>query len=155
MKWRVLVFLISFSIFTKLAYADDAVNWLLFEGDASGCRMQSVKKTMDDGQGETKVWLEFDSKQMIIKTQSEIDSAYNDLSIKVDDKSEIKSTQIVDKNNLVFQSDIKTITEEFIKGKIVKVNLRFWPTWPTTGLKTTEFSLKGFTKVYRSLKPCP
>ena len=67
-------------------------NWRLpnlEEGDdasRSKCFLLSPKITINDGQGKTRIWLEITDKSLILKTKSDIDTGFNDIGIKIDDK---------------------------------------------------------------------
>ncbi|MFZ1389913.1 MAG: hypothetical protein WBP46_19340 [Thiolinea sp.] len=153
MKRRVVSCLLSIALVNSICLAED-ITWTVADKESEGCKLITPKISMDDSQGETKIWLELAKQQLLIKTESELDNAYNDLAIQVDDKESIKSSEIVDKKNLVFKESIKEIIPEFIEGRKVVVNLRFWPTWPSVGIKTISFSLIGFTKAYNELNSC-
>jgi hypothetical protein len=46
------------------------------------------------------------------------------------------------------------LIELFKAGNRLRVQLRFWPEWPTTGTHSVTFSLIGFTKAYGELGGC-
>jgi hypothetical protein len=47
-----------------------------------------------------------------------------------------------------------TLVDQFKRGLRARVQLRFWPTWPTTGVHSATFSLIGFTRAYAGLDEC-
>ncbi len=122
-------------------------------GDASQskCFLLSPKVIIDDGQGKTRIWLEMTDKSLILKTKSDIDTGFNDIGIKIDDKDFIPLDKVDNAVDVVFKKNIATITQQFIAGQNVKLQLRFWPTWPSKGVQEAEFSLLGFTKAYETL----
>jgi hypothetical protein len=61
---------------------------------------------------------------------------------------------VVRDTNVVFETGALTLVEQFIAGSNATLQLRFWPTWPSTGPKTVEFSLIGFTKAHNQMKEC-
>jgi hypothetical protein len=132
-------------------------NWRLpnlEEGDdasQSKCFLLSPKVTIDDGQGKTRIWLEMTDKSLILKTKSDIDTGFNDIGIKIDDKEFIPLDKVDNAVDVVFEKNITTITQQFITGQNVKLQLRFWPTWPSKGVQEAKFSLLGFTKAYKAL----
>ena len=131
-------------------------NW---EIDAAGmngaCAMETPVIVVNDGHGETKVQLKLNREQLLVITDSNIDNSKHDLGLQVDNKPLIGITGLSGKMNVVFGKErIDTIIDEFVAGRRVVLFLRFWPTWPETGIKEAEFSLIGFTKTLHSLSEC-
>lgn len=145
---RYLLFLSMIFIFTKVTIAEEN-NWQLDE--QVNCTLITPKKIMDDGQGETEVWLELNKSHLLIKTKSDIDAEYKDIGIQIDDKVVIPFDSVENTTNALFTQSLDKVIEQFIAGKMANVQLRFWPTWPTTGIKSQSFSLIGFTRAYESL----
>lgn len=151
-------FLLIYSI-SNSAFGSNVENWSLLNSEdvsnkSAACTLVTLTKKMNDGQGETTVWLELSDKELLIKTKSDIDKSFNDIAIQIDDKKKIELDEVRSDTDVVFSKSIIDITKEFIEGNNVKVQLRFWPTWPTSGLKSIDFSLLGFTKAYESLLTC-
>jgi hypothetical protein len=115
------------------------------------CLLLSPKVMINDGQGETRIWLEMTNKALVLKTKSDIDTAFNDIGIQVDDKGFIPLDRVDNDVDVVFEKSITAITPQFIHGQNVNLQLRFWPTWPSKGVQTAKFSLLGFTKAYKNL----
>lgn len=118
------------------------------------CYLVTPVKTIDDGYGETKVSLELRDRELLVVTDSSIDGEFGDLGLQVDDREIIMADGIRADTRVFFHSRINEITDQFLKGLKVRVQLRFWPTWPTTGLRSAEFSLIGFTKAYNNRSVC-
>ena len=132
-------------------------NWRLrapAEGDDDGCYLYTPTVRIADGQGLTNVTLRLDKKRLLVITDSNIDAEYNDIGLQVDEEQIIDADALLGETNVIFRRAVPTVTKQFIAGKSVSINLRFWPTWPTTGLKHAEFSLIGFTKAYRQFETC-
>jgi hypothetical protein len=151
--------LVLFGALAVAAQAAAAENWSGLDPEKSAdplaaCTLVTPHQSMDDSQGQTEVWLEINPKALTVKTKSDIDTAFNDIALKVDDKQPIAFDEVDNKTNVVFSKAIDAITGQFITGLNVRVQLRFWPTWPSTGLKTVDFSLIGFTKAHEGLAGC-
>jgi hypothetical protein len=127
-------------------------NWRVSE--SSPCFLFTPVKSIDDGQGETPVALRLDAKRLYVTTNSNIDAEFGDLGISVDGKDMILVDSVVRDTNVVFETGALTLVEQFIAGSNATLQLRFWPTWPSTGPKTVEFSLIGFTKAHNQMKEC-
>lgn len=145
---RYLLFVLMAFIITKVTIAEEN-NWQLDE--QANCTLVTPKKIMNDGQGETEVWLELNKSSLLIKTKSDIDAEYKDIGIQVDDKAVIPFDSVENTTNALFTQSLNKVIEQFIAGKTTNVQLRFWPTWPTTGIKSQQFSLIGFTRAYENL----
>ncbi len=128
------------------------LNWRV--SDSSPCFLFTPVKSIDDGQGQTPVALRLDTNALHVTTNSNIDAEFGDLGISVDGKDMIMIDSVVRETNVVFESEVATLVDQFIAGRNAKLQLRFWPTWPSTGPKTVEFSLMGFTKAHTQMKEC-
>ncbi len=127
-------------------------NWRI--SDSSPCFLFTPVKSIDDGQGETPIALRLDAESLHVTTSSNIDAEFGDLGISVDGKDMVNADSVVRETNVVFESGLQTLVEQFIAGRTATLQLRFWPTWPTTGPKTVEFSLIGFTRAYKDMANC-
>jgi hypothetical protein len=61
---------------------------------------------------------------------------------------------ILERKTAVFQTNYAMIIDQFKKGARVRVQLRFWPTWPATGPQEAVVQLKGFAKRYTEMLAC-
>ena len=131
-------------------------NWEIdAAGLAGACAMVTPVIVINDGHGETEVQLKLNREQMVVITDSNIDNSKQDLGLRVDNNPFIGITGLSGEMNVVFGKDqIDTIIDQFVPGRRVIIYLRFWPTWPETGIKEAEFSLIGFTKTLQSLSQC-
>ncbi len=154
LKWLQCKFLISIFLLTLVNVAD--ANWQIDSAGFSGrCSLVSPVLEIDDGQGKTKIQLNLNREQLLVTTDSNIDNAMKDIGLQVDDKVFIYITEVIGTTDVVFGRDrIDEIINQFLPGRRVLIHLRFWPTWPATGIKTAEFSLIGFTKTLKSLPQC-
>ena len=157
-KFIVIISIILSGLFTNSTLAvEEAENWqrpTVAETESKTldpCLLLSPKIVIDDGQGETRIWLEMTNKMLVLKTKSDIDTAFNDIGLQIDDKDFIPLDRINNDVDILFEKSIAEIIQQFIHGQNVKLQLRFWPTWPSKGIQTAEFSLLGFTKAYKSL----
>ena len=117
---------------------------------ASHCLLVSAPQTLHDGYQTAQVQLEFDNNALIVVSDANFDTTGVALGLAVDGGAFIAADSLQDKGRLAFTQTIATLTEHFIKGDKVRLQLRFWPTWPETGDKFVSFSLLGFTRAYQS-----
>ena len=68
--------------------------------------------------------------------------------------SEQPLDEVVDRRTAVFTSRYEALVQAFERGRRVRVQLRFWPTWPKTGTHAATFSLIGFTRARARLADC-
>jgi hypothetical protein len=118
------------------------------------CVVESVRKTLHDGYGDTEVLLQVDRKSLLVKTRSNLDDGKGDITLSIDKQEPLRMDKIYLDQSAVFDSDIGTIVQQFKKGLQATLRLRFWPTYPDTGIKTVSFSLIGFTKAYEEFENC-
>lgn len=88
------------------------------------------------------------------RAKAPLDASFADIRIIVDGKSPIPMDALKGEKVAAFEAGAATLIEQFIKGRALTLQLRFWPTWPQTGVKTIEFSLNGFTKAQREMSAC-
>jgi hypothetical protein len=139
--------------------AEETANWAakrIYDAfhNESRCVIETPPINLDDGRSETKVFLRVDRSSLAIVTESNVDIAHPDVGIKVDSKPPIKPDRVFLDQNLLFEKQSAQIIEQFKAGLTVEAHLRFWPTWPSTGLKTVRFSLIGFTHAFDRLPGC-
>ena len=127
-------------------------NWRVSE--STPCFMFTPVKSVDDGQGQTAVSLRLDATRLHVTTNSNIDAEFGDLGISVDGKEMVMVDSVVRETNVVFETGVPALVDQFIAGRSATLQLRFWPTWPTTGPKTVEFSLIGFSRAHQQMKDC-
>ena len=61
---------------------------------------------------------------------------------------------MVGNRTAVFKTRYAALIEDFKRGLKVRVQLRFWPTWPKTTTHSATFSLIGFTRTHARLAEC-
>lgn len=99
----------------------------------------------------TPVSLVINSSSLLVMTESDLDSSFNDLQLVVDDKPPVQSRNIFHNTNLVFDQNVQDLMQLMRTGRQVTVYLRFWPTWPVTQTFPVRFSLGGFSRAHDSL----
>ena len=127
-------------------------------GDAppgmKGCRLETQEISLFDGYSDTRVRLSVADGALRVKTESNIDTGFNDLGLVVDGKTFMPADTVADEKDVLFSSDIDAVIDQFIRGNSVTVYLRFWPTYPATQRYEARFSLAGFTRAYNDYKAC-
>jgi hypothetical protein len=83
-----------------------------------------------------------------------LDAGFSDIGMAVDQEEFIPMDKLGGEKTALFDSKYDRIVEQFKAGTRVRVQLRFWPTWPATGTHSTEFTLIGFTKAFGDLSGC-
>ena len=91
---------------------------------------------------------------LLVRTESNIDPGFEDVGLAVDGGSFMPATTVVDEQHVLFSKHSDTIMEQFVRGRVVKVYLRFWPSYPATQRYEASFSLIGFTRAYKEFKQC-
>ena len=121
---------------------------------AASCAVVTPTRVLDDGYGQTHVQILVGTTFVKVKTDSKIDTSFSDIGLKVDKNNPIAMNRLDGEQIIRFDDQRETVVEQFKKGAKVTLRLRFWPSWPTKGLKTVDFSLRGFTKAYAAMMKC-
>ena len=118
------------------------------------CVLSSEVVTISDGYDQTQVGLHLQRATLFVSTTSPLDAGFADLGLQVDRAAFLPGDKILGQRTVIFETPYAAIIEQFRKGSQVRVQLRFWPTWPTTGPHNAIISLKGFRKAYEALLAC-
>lgn len=123
-------------------------------GGRTRCTVETPAQAVFDGYNDSKVWIEVDAAAVFVRSDSPIDMGFADVGLRVGNHDLIRADRIERDRAAVFQSQYPLVVEQFKKGARVVAQLRFWPTWPTTGIHETTFSLVPFTRAYEDLTTC-
>jgi hypothetical protein len=123
------------------------------EGKAN-CHLQSDTKPVNDGYQETHATLLVRQDAVLVQTAAPLDTSFSDIGMQVDKQAFRPMDTVSERKTALFTSDYAMLIEQFKKGHTVRVQLRFWPTWPVTGTHDVTFSLIGFTKAYTEMLVC-
>jgi hypothetical protein len=120
-------------------------------GAEAGCVLESGDSPVFDGYQTTSARIMAGPTFVAIKVKSTLDPGFSDIGVRVDNKEFISADKINGEKTVLFDSSYEKVVEQFKAGIRVKVQLRFWPTWPVTGTHTADFSLIGFTKGFEEM----
>ena len=109
---------------------------------------------MTDGYQQTSVYFSVTPRSVLLVSAAPLDAGSSDIGLKVDDEPFVRSDRLQGDRSAVFDSDHARVVAQFKAGHQVRVQLRFWPTWPATGTHAATLSLIGFTKAYEALAGC-
>ena len=157
--WILLVIAILGGHVAQAASPGGAANWTVQRGldrltGRDRCLLQSKVETIHDGHDDVPIQLALTADAMLVVTESNIDLPYPGIGLRVDQLDPIPIDRLFKKTMVVFDRDIATIVEEFIKGYRATVSLGFWPTWPKGQTQSATFSLLGFTQAYHAFRAC-
>lgn len=135
-------------------------------GNLERCVVESHTAPVSDGYQETQATLIVHTDTILVKTKAPLDDSFGDIGLQVEKHDFIKMDKVVAESSALFATSYKQILGQWQKEPVpvkksrkpasttVKVQLRFWPTWPVTGTHTVEFSLEGFSKAYAEMVTC-
>jgi hypothetical protein len=135
-------------------------------GNFERCVFESHTAPVSDGYQETQVTLIVNTDAILVKTKAPLDASFGDIGLQVEKNDFIKMDKVVEESSALFTTSSKKILGQLQKEPVpvkkgqkpasttVKVQLRFWPTWPVTGTHAVEFSLEGFSKAYAEMVAC-
>ena len=116
--------------------------------------LRSPTKPVSDGYHGTQAMIAIYRDAIRVATQAPLDPSFADIGMQVDQGPLIPSDEVIERKSAQFTAQYGALVEQFKKGHRVRVQLRFWPTWPTTGPHAVTFSLIGFTKAYAEMQAC-
>jgi len=122
--------------------------------NTSRCVVETEHQKIHDGYQETEVYLQLDGKSLRVVTESNLDLRQADVGLRVDDQKLLRPERLHLDQTAVFENEFETIIRQFKTGRMVTFSLRFWPSWPSKGIKTVPFSLIGFERAYQRLPAC-
>jgi hypothetical protein len=124
------------------------------DGPGSRCVIESARQTLPDGYQTSSAYITVDSRSVAVTTASNLDPAFSDIGLVVDQQPFVPMDRLDGAKTALFDTKHARLVELFKAGGRVRVQLRFWPEWPTTGSHSATFSLIGFTKAYGELDGC-
>jgi len=116
--------------------------------------VESEQQAVFDGYQRTWAQIVVDDKSVRVTSPSTLDGSDRDIGLIVDEGRFAPAEEVVDQRTALFAAQYQTLVEEFKRGRRVRVQLRFWPTWPKTGTHSATFSLIGFTRAHARLSDC-
>lgn len=122
--------------------------------NAAACTLHSPTQPVSDGYDGTQARLMIQPDAVLIVTQAPLDPSFTDIGLQVDERPFVHIDEVVERKTGRFASPYGRLIEQFKAGRRVRVQLRFWPTWPVTGTHSVRFSLIGFTKAYADMQAC-
>lgn len=120
-------------------------------GPSVRCVLQSERQALSDGYQTTWVQIVVDDKAVRVTSGSVLDPGDRDIGLVVDAGAFAVADAVIGGRTAEFTSRYATLVDEFKRGLHVRVQLRFWPTWPKTGTRSATFSLVGFTRAHARL----
>jgi len=120
----------------------------------AGCVLETEEISLFDGYQDTRLKLRLGNGVLQVRTDSNIDLGFDDVGLAVDGKDFVPADVVVDEKHIQFNTVDEAFLEQFIRGRAVRLYLRFWPTYPATGRYEASFSLIGFTRAYHQYKTC-
>lgn len=118
------------------------------------CLLVSEQQTIHDGQTTTPMHIAYNGEAFVVVTHSTIDVTYPRIGLRVDKLPTHAIDKVHREKSAVFASNAERLRKQFSKGRVVRVALGFWPTWPKGETVETEFSLLGFHAAYRDFLTC-
>lgn len=157
----------SLLLVPNVALADWTVKRLTnAQGALERCVVEATPFTMSDGYQSTEVVVSVSRDSVQVKTKAPLDENFRDLSLQVDKHPPVALELLVGDRVALVTTQYASLVEQMKRGSTpppkgqkppsptLKLQLRFWPTWPARGLQTADLSLEGFRKAYTELGTC-
>jgi hypothetical protein len=142
-----------------LAWPAGAEEWSLktvprMDGSGSRCVIESARQSLSDGYQDTTAYVTVDDKSVTVTSASNLDPSFSDIGLIVDQQPLVPMDALSGTKTAQFDTHYGHLVELFKAGSRLRVQLRFWKEWPTTGTHAATLSLIGFTKAYGELAGC-
>ena len=124
------------------------------DGPGARCVLESTRQSLSDGYQDTTAYVTVDGGSVAVTSGSNLDASLSDIGLAVDQEPLVLMDRLVGTKTALFAAQYGRLVERFKAGNRLRVQLRFWPEWPTTGTHSATFSLIGFTKTYGELAGC-
>ena len=161
-RCRSLVILVAFQVLLAVGRPGTAgaVDWSVktvpsTDTPGTRCVLESASQSLPDGYQTTTAHITVDKASVKVTSASNLDESFRDIALVVDQRESVPMDRLAGEKTALFDSQYSHVVEQFKEGLRVQVQLRFWPTWPATGLHSVTFSLIGFTRAYGELSACP
>jgi hypothetical protein len=137
-----------------LAAGPAAAEWAVKPAAGGSCVLESSPESLPDGYQTTTARIRVDGKTVTVSSPSILDPGSNDIGLAVDRHEIVLMDRLGDSRAAVFETTYAALVDQFKQGARARVQLRFWPTWPATGVHSATFSLIGFTRAHAQLAEC-
>jgi hypothetical protein len=122
--------------------------------EGSRCMLESAVVAVSDGYQDTHVRLIVRTDAVLVQTEAPLDASFGDIGLQVDTQAFLPMDSVSARKMAVFTSQYARLIEQFKQGRHVRLQLRFWPTWPATGTHAVTVSLIGFSKAFAAMQAC-
>lgn len=150
--WRSPVLFLTLCVLSLAARAEWSVRESIPGG--AGCVLETEEISVFDGYQDTRLKLRLGDGVLQVRTDSNVDLGFDDVGLAVDGNDFVPADAVVDEKNIRFAPFDDAKLGQFIRGRAVRLYLRFWPTYPATGRYEASFSLIGFTRAYNQYQTC-
>jgi len=121
---------------------------------AARCLLESERQAVFDGYQDTWAQIVVDDATVRVSSASTLDPGDRDIGLSVDGGAFVPADDVVAGRTAVFSTGYGSLLDDFRRGLRVRVQLRFWPTWPKTGTHSVTFGLIGFTRAHARMPDC-
>ena len=129
-------------------------NTWIIKGEGQSCSLNTLTLMLDDGQGVTPVSLSLSAGSWWLRTQSDIDTSYSDTGLSLDNGQHFELENVVKDTSIQFVTQRQALTDALQDASSMTVSLGFWPTWPVTQARSTQFSVQHFPAAYALWQIC-
>jgi len=123
-------------------------------GATASCVLESERQPLSDGYQKTWAQIVVDRQAVRVTSPSKLDPGDADIGLVVDDGPFVPMDEVAGERTAVFKTRYAPLVDDFKRGLKVRVQLRFWPTWPKTSTHSAIISLLGFTRAHEGLADC-
>lgn len=129
--------------------------WIVKTGGAgSRCVVESGPQPVFDGYQNTTATVAVDQSSVTVRSPSVLDATGSEIGLQVDRKPFVPMDRLRNDRTATFDASHGGLVEQFKAGRDLRIQLKFWPTWPATGTHSISLSLIGFTRAFTEMLAC-
>jgi len=118
------------------------------------CALSYRKVVMNDGQGETPVFVIITQDKVLFKTKSNIDVTYKQTGLTIDDLPQLPIEKLYNDFSISYKLQYQALVDRMKVGEQAVLTLGFWPSWPVTQTYSIKLALGEFSAAQQALMTC-
>ena len=118
------------------------------------CVLESNKIYFYDGYDNTGLKFRVLNNELYLLTKSNIDMSFNDVGLQVGKNEFLHADNVVFDQNVVFTKEMPKLLAQLRQSPDMRVQLRFWPSYPATKAYSEVVALNGFLSAYEAYENC-
>ena len=118
------------------------------------CVLESNKIDFYDGYDNTGLKFRVLNNELYLLTKSNIDMSFNDVGIEISKNEFLHADKVVMDQDVLFRKEMPAFLSKLNQSSDIRVQLRFWPSYPATKTYSKMVAFNGFLSAYEAYTDC-